>query len=307
MAKQSPTGAVRSYLRKYAMAPRYRAEHRIALTAADGTRLAAWMLRGPADAPCTVVLVHGFVNWSRTPAIHAFAHLLAESVDVIVPDLRGHGRSGGTCTLGRDEPLDVAAAVAAADPSKPVVTVGISLGGAAVLLHAARYPTSIAGVVAVSAPATWGGLGTDGAKRIERWVSTPTGRLTLRLLLRTRLTDDCSYLPEAADLAARIAPAFAIIAADPDDWYFGPEHPERLYEWASEPKDLWWYPGGGHGTDLLTTGFAARLLAAIDAYLAAAPAARASSDGVEEPPVRPHRRSPSRSETPGPAQSSGTD
>lgn len=303
MAKQSPAGAVRSYLRKYAVAPRYRSEHRIALAAADGTRLAAWMLPGPPTAPCTVVLVHGFVNWSRTPAIHAFAHVLADAVDVIVPDLRGHGRSGGTCTLGRDEPLDVAAAIAAADPSKPVVTVGISLGGAAVLLHAARHPRSVAGVVAVSAPATWGGLGTDGAKRIERWVSTPTGRLTLRLLLRTRLTDDCSYLPNAVDLAARIAPAFTIIVADPDDWYFGAEHPERLYEWASEPKDLWWVPGGGHGTDLLTTAFAGRLLEAIGVYLAAPPA-RASSDGVEPSPARLHRPSPSQSESRGPAPSS---
>lgn len=291
MAKQSPLGAVRSYLHKYPLAPRYRREHRLALTAADGTRLTAWRLPGPAGAPCTVVLVHGFVNWSRTPGVHAFAHVLARSVDVIVPDLRGHGRSDGTCTLGRDEPLDVAAAVAAADPSKPVVTLGISLGGAAVLLHAARNPGTVAGVVAVSAPATWGGLGTDGARRIERWVATPTGRLTLRLLVRTRLTDDCSYLPNAADMAASIAPAFTIIVADPEDWYFGPEHPEQLYGWAGEPKELWWYPGGGHGTDLLTTAFAARVLSAIGAQLAARPA-RASSDVVEQPAVRPPHPSP---------------
>ncbi len=275
MAKQSPLGAVTGYFRKYHLAPRYDRSSRVSLTAADGTRLSAAHLAGPADAPCTIVLVHGFVNWSRTPAIHAFAHVLADSVHVIVPDLRGHGRSGGTCTLGRDEPLDVAAAVAAADPTKPVVTLGVSLGGASVLLHAGGYPGSVAGVVAVSAPAYWGGLGTDGANRIERWIGTPTGRRVLRLLLRTRLTDDCADLPEASDLAGRIAPAFTILVADPEDWYFGPEHPEKLYDWAADPKDLWWYPGGGHGTDLLTTAFAARLLAAIDVRLARGRAAEA--------------------------------
>lgn len=295
MAKQSPIGAVASYIRKYHLAPRYPRAHRLRLEAADGTTLAAVRLPGPAGGPCTIVLVHGFVNWSRTPAVHAFATTLARSVDVIVPDLRGHGRSAGTCTLGRDEPLDVAAAVAAADPAKPVVTVGISLGGASVLLHAGANPGSVAGVVAVSAPASWGRLGTDGADRIERWIATRKGRLVLRTLLRTRLTDDCGDLPDAGDVAGRISPAFTIIVADPEDWYFGPEHPERLYQWAQDPKDLWWYPGGGHGTDLLTTALADRLLSSVEARLTVVPgpAAPASAAPAAGGPARRRRPSPS--------------
>ncbi|MBW3614538.1 MAG: lysophospholipase [Actinobacteria bacterium] len=267
MAKLSPAGAVRSYLRKYPLAPRYRPEQSLSLTAADGTRLSGARIIGPPSAPATVVLVHGFVNWSRTPNVHAFAQLLGQRVDVVVPDLRGHGRSGGVCTMGRDEPLDVAAAVAACDPTKPVVTAGISLGGAAVLLHAGRFPGSVAGVVAISAPAFWGGLGTVGANQVERWISTTRGRFVLRTLLRTRLTGNCADIPDAADMAGRIAPAFTIVVADPHDWYFGPEHPERLYQWAKEPKELWWYPHGGHGTDLLTKELAARLLETVEARL----------------------------------------
>jgi hypothetical protein len=45
--------------------------------------------------------------------------------------------------------------------------------------------------------------------------------------------------------------------------YFGPEHAERIYEWAGEPKELWWYADAGHGTDLLNDAFADRLLAAV--------------------------------------------
>ena len=271
MAQLTRGGAVAGYFRKYPLAPRYGRGQRTVLRASDGERIAAHVLRGPEDATCTVVVVHGFVNSSRTPAIHAFAHLLADEVDVIVPDLRGHGRSGGACTFGRDEPLDVAAAVAAADPAKPVVTLGVSLGGAAVLLHAAGHPGEVAGVVAVSAPTSWGGVGTPGAHRIERWVATPRGRLVLRALLNTRL-EPAGPSPaaaiDAASVAAAIAPAFTIVVADPDDWYFGPEHPTSIHGWANEPKELWWYPGGGHGTDLLTTAFAARLLAALDRLVA---------------------------------------
>ncbi len=268
VAKLSPGGAVVGYLRKYVVAPRYRQGQRLALTAADGTALTAYRLPGPSDAPCTVVLVHGFVNWSRTPAIHSFAELLADDVEVIVPDLRGHGRSGGECTFGHHEPLDVAAAVAAADPGRPVVTVGISLGGAAVLLHAGSSPGAVAGVVAISAPIGWGDLGTAGARLVERWVATRTSRFVLRALLRTRLKAGPSDVPDPAGVVASIAPAFTIVVADPDDWYFGPEHAERLHEWARSPKELWWYAGAGHGTDLLTTAFAARLLTAIEGHLA---------------------------------------
>lgn len=294
MAQLSRSDAVAGYLRKYPLAPRYRRHQRLALVAADGTSLHAQRIAGPPDAPGTIVVVHGFVNSSRTPAVHAFAHLLADEVDVIVPDLRGHGRSGGVCTFGRDEPLDVAAAVAAADPAKPVVTLGLSLGGAAVLVHAGRNPGAVAGVVAVSAPVSWGGVGTPGAQRIERWVATPRGRLVLRTLLNTRLgAAPADAGIDATAVAAAIAPAFTIVVADPDDWYFGPEHPESLYAWANEPKELWWYPGGGHGTDLLTTAFAARLLVAVERRWACAPSGRASAaPPAGAPAPRRRRRGP---------------
>ena len=58
-------------------------------------QLAGARLTGPPDAVATIVLAHGFVHSSRTPRIHAFAHLLARRAHVLVPDLRGHGSSGG--------------------------------------------------------------------------------------------------------------------------------------------------------------------------------------------------------------------
>lgn len=267
MAKLGARRAVGRYVRMYVVQPRYRRAHRLALTAADGVRINAWRLDGPPDAFCTVVLVHGFVNSSRSPGIHAFAHRLARRAHVVVPDMRGHGRSGGACSMGRHEPLDVAAAVAAAPAGSPVVTVGTSLGGAAVLLHAGTSG-GVAGVVSVSAPA-WGELDRAGTQRVRRWVSGRAGRAMLAALLRTRVGPDCVYLPEAAGVVENIAPAFTIVVHDPDDWYFGPAHAESIHRWAAPPKDLWWYPGGGHGGDLLTPAFAERLLAELAARLSA--------------------------------------
>jgi len=263
MAKQRPHQAVAGYLRKYVVAPRYRREERLRLVTADGVRISAWRLAGPSSAPATVVLVHGFVNWSRTPRVHAFARLLARDVNVIVPDLRGHGQSSGTSTLGRDEHLDVAAAVGAALPGLPVVTMGVSLGGAAVLMHAGRNPGSVVGAIAVSAPAGWADLDREGAHRVQRWVSGRVGRIVLATLLRTRIAIDCDDLPDAEDFVPGIAPAFTIVVHDPHDWYFGPEHAERIFALAGEPKALWWYDGLGHGTDLLTPELATRVVAEV--------------------------------------------
>jgi pimeloyl-ACP methyl ester carboxylesterase len=247
------------YVRRHAFVPRYRREDRLSLRTDDGVRLAAARLHGPADALATVVLVHGFSQSSRMPRIHAFAHLLAERAHVIVPDLRGHGSSGGLSSLGTKEPLDVKAAVDAADPSLPVVTIGISLGGAAVLLHAGTYG-GVAGVVSISAPAWWGAWDTPATKRIERYAMSPAGRQFLALFLRTRIAQVCEGVPHAEAQVANIAPAFTLVVADPADHYFAEEHPQTLYRWAREPKDLWMLPGTGHGTDLLGPAFTARLL-----------------------------------------------
>jgi pimeloyl-ACP methyl ester carboxylesterase len=259
--------ALAGYVRKHAFVPRYGTEQRVSLVTDDGVRLAAARLQGPPDAFASVVLVHGFSQSSRMPRIHAFAHLLARKVHVIVPDLRGHGQSGGVSSMGTYEPLDVKAAVEAAPPGLPVVTVGISLGGAAVLLHGGTFG-GVAGVVAISAPAWWGAWDTPATKRIQRYTTSAAGRRFLAVFMRTRIAPVCEGVPHAEEQAANISPAFTIVVADPADHYFSQEHPETIHRWANEPKDIWWMPGTGHGTDLLSPAFGHRLLAELDRRLA---------------------------------------
>jgi len=247
------------YVRKHAFIPRYGPEEQLRVVTDDGVTLAGARLSGPPDAFGTVVLVHGFSHSSRTPRMHTFARRLARRMHVIVPDLRGHGASSGLSSMGPEEPLDVKAAVEAADPALPVVTVGISLGGAAVLLHAGTYG-GVAGVVPISAPAWWGAWDTPATKRIQRYAMTPAGRRFLAVFLRTRIAAICKGVPDSRELVAAISPAFTLVVADPGDHYFAEEHPQTLYRWANEPKDLWLLPGTGHGTDLLTAAFTDRLV-----------------------------------------------
>ena len=255
---------VADWARKYPLAPRWRREELLWLSAADGVPISAARLTGPPDAPAVVVLVHGFLNSSRSPLVHGFARMLAARAHVVAPDLRGHGRSGGRVTLGALEPLDVDAAVGAAReawPDLPVVTVGTSLGGIAVLRHAGLVG-GVAGTVAISAPAYYDPETRHGARRLTRFVESRAMRQVAARLLRTRV----GLLPPVDDMAvavSAIAPAFTIVVHDPDEDFFGEEHARAIYDAARQPKDLWLIPGAGHGSDVLTADLADRLLAAV--------------------------------------------
>ena len=263
-APPGPRRRLKGALAKRFLVPRYLAEEALSVVTEDGVRLGGARLTGPADALATFVVVHGFSHSSRTPRVYAFARALARRAHVVVPDLRGHGSSQGLCTLGESEVLDVAAAVGAAPEGPPVVTVGISLGGAAVLLHAGTQGPStpgFAGVVAVSAPAWWGAWDTAATARIRRYANSAAGRAFMARVLNTRLASSCAGVPDSHEVVASISPAFTLVVHDPADHYFGEEHAQTVYRWAREPRELWLLPGTGHGTDLLTPALADRLLA----------------------------------------------
>jgi pimeloyl-ACP methyl ester carboxylesterase len=102
---------------------------------------------GPVDAPA-LLLAHGWGGDGREWSIHA--ETLADPFRVIVPDLRGHGRSevpeqGNTPVCMAD---DLAALVEALGCG-PVVAVGHSMGGQVVNVLAVRHPELVRSVIAL--------------------------------------------------------------------------------------------------------------------------------------------------------------
>lgn len=257
---------VEGWLRKYVIAPKYLRSQRERLVTDDGVRLRAYRLTPRRPPRATIVLVHGFAGWSRTPTIHAMAHALARmDIEVIVPELRGHGSSRGRCTLGVDEARDVEAAVRAARPDAPIVTLGVSLGAAACLLHAGSYG-GVAATVAVSAPARWKGDGHRAASaRVGRFADSVTHRALMALLVRTRVAARRPAARPPEDVVGNIAPALTVIVHDPADHFFDASHATALYAAAREPKQLWWYEGRGHGVDLFDPELAERVSVLVDA------------------------------------------
>ena len=122
------------------------------LTLSDGVKLHA-EIHGPADAPVTVVLLHGWCLGRRTwhHQITALRELGRRRVRVIAYDMRGHGRSGatplGSATLARlgDDLSEVLRRYA---PDGPVVLAGHSMGGMTIMEYAHRHPAEFADRVA---------------------------------------------------------------------------------------------------------------------------------------------------------------
>jgi pimeloyl-ACP methyl ester carboxylesterase len=115
-------------------------------TTPDGTRLALYW-QGRRDAPVTIVLVHGWTLDSRTwgPVADALS-TGPRARPVLRYDLRGHGRSDpaqpGTETIA--QAADDLADLLGAAVTGPVVLVGHSMGGMAVMALAQRHPELLA-------------------------------------------------------------------------------------------------------------------------------------------------------------------
>lgn len=134
------------------------------LTTDDGVVLSAhWHQRQGAAA--SVVVAHGFSASSVEPQVSALtAELVADGFHVLTYDARGHGASGGACSVGSQEHRDVAVAARyAAGRGTPVVLVGVSMGAIGVVRYLAGASLAgacgamhgVVGAVLVSAPARW--------------------------------------------------------------------------------------------------------------------------------------------------------
>jgi alpha-beta hydrolase superfamily lysophospholipase len=137
----------------------------------------------------TVVVAHGFTGSQGLPdLLDVAARIWAAGYAVLTFDARGHGNSEGRCTLGQQEPLDVAAAVREARrSSSSVAVVGASMGALAALRYAAGSHHDLSALVLVSCPATWR-LHSPQAALAAAMTKTSLGRRAVARLQRVRIS-----------------------------------------------------------------------------------------------------------------------
>lgn len=237
----------------------------------DGMRLSAAYdapTNGGAGSRICFVVAHGFTgSWSRSDNRRIAAGLQAFG-GVLSLDLRGHGRSGGSTTVGAAEVLDLAAGLAEARTLGYTcfVTVGFSMGGVVVLRQAAATSelNRPAAVVAVSAAAFWLYRGTAPMRLLYRTVHSRSGRMILRQGMGTRVLPVKwvkPYPTSPEEAAAAIAPTPLLLVHGDQDSYLPLEHPYALHRSAQagaamrgvpDRSQLWIEPGFGHAESATT-------------------------------------------------------
>jgi alpha-beta hydrolase superfamily lysophospholipase len=216
------------------------------LRTADGCTLRRRLWSASATR-ATVVLVHGFAASTNDAAVVSQAEALqADGFDVVSYDSRGHGGSGGLCTLGDLESHDVAAAlVSVTAAGLPIVLVGASMGAIAVLRAAAMCGEGLAGVVSISCPAAWRAPRSAQGVLAAALTQTRLGRVIASRGMKVRLSPSWSAPEPPCELVRRIAVPVAIIHGD-SDHFVATKDGVEIYRNCRPPRRLDLVPGMGH-------------------------------------------------------------
>jgi len=239
----------------------------VTFPASDGLKLRGWWI--PASgSDRAVIIMHGHggsMDWDvhRAPALHA------AGLNVLLFDLRAHGRSEGRMvTFGYLDRWDVLAAVELlrARGMRRIGTLGFSYGAVASMLAAPLCP-DIAAVVSDGGPARMRpAMAAWGVERgAPRWLSAALAWLTVvmtSLRLRANL-----FRYEPVRWVGRISPRPILFIHGGQDQYL-PDF-EDLYAAAGPPKEVWRVPEAGHTkvSEVLPEEYRRRVIAFFDQYL----------------------------------------
>lgn len=205
-----------------------------------------------------LVYCHGFLSGKNFAAVPRFMEMLAERVDVIAFDFRGHGESGGECTIGENELFDLDSMVRYARNFnyRRIFLAGSSMGGAVAIRYAAASP-EIAGVVTIGAFATGDfSLLARTALKCFDW------NITHSFVRQARRARVASTIPQSApvNVVHQIAPRPLLLIHGEYDMLVPLRHARELYASAREPKELIVVPHGSHDIRLLTRRTSNRIL-----------------------------------------------
>ena len=202
-----------------------------------------WLKRG-AHGSGVVLLVHS-IRSNRVEMLSRAKFLNTEGYGVLLIDLQAHGEtSGDRITFGARESEDVEAAVAYLRenfPSEQVAAIGVSLGAAAIVL--AKHALKLDAVVLESLHPTIEEA-VDNRLRLHLGEFGPT----LSPLLLSQLSFRLNLRPGELNPISRIGDLNAplLLISGTDDRHTTVAETERLFATASQPKEMWIIPGGGH-------------------------------------------------------------
>ncbi len=194
-------------------------------------------------------------GWFMTKDSKTFCKLAKDftpNFDVIAMDFRGHGKSGGFYTFTAKEELDLSAVINYAKEEcnyKQIYLLGFSLGGALVLISAAKN-SFINKVIAVSAPVNFLKI-ENHMYSPDAWIPTLFHKFEPKRWLTIRPGYIFHKKENPIDIVDKITIPTLFIAGEKDPTVF-PWHTKTLYEKAICNKDYILMKNTRHAEDLYT-------------------------------------------------------
>jgi pimeloyl-ACP methyl ester carboxylesterase len=215
----------------------------VRIACADSAQVSGWLARGRAGAGA-ILLLHGVRSDRRQMTQRAgFLHRLGYSVLWI--DLPAHGESSGDrITFGALEARGVKAALAYLEsemPQEAIGVIGVSLGAASMVL-AGQDPR----VRAVVLESMYPTIDDAVVNRLRHYLG-PVGASLAPLLLwqlPMRTGIDTAQLRPVARIGALHAPVFIISGSK--DWHTTAAETQRIFDAASQSRQLWIVDGAAH-------------------------------------------------------------
>lgn len=218
--------------------------HRVATD--DGVFISFDCYRKP-NRDAAVILCPGFFQSKDTPTFQRLSHALAEHVDVLAMDFRGHGRSSGLYTFSAKESVDLEAVLRWAAPRyERLGIIGFSLGGAIAINTLSRFRGRVSSLIAVSTPSVF--------EEIEfKWWTPEAMRTGLEGMepgAGCRPGNLWLSKERPLDHIATLSPLPILFIHGTRDAIVGVDHSRRLFAAAGEPKRLEIVQDGGHAEAL---------------------------------------------------------
>lgn len=241
-----------------------------------------WWISGDTDKG-SALLLHG-IRANRTAMVGRARLLAKHGYSVLLVDLQAHGESSGEAiTLGLRESAGVQSArewIRSRRPSKPIAAIGVSLGGASILLGPS--PSGFDAVVLEAVyPDAQRALRNRMAMRFG--YAAPLLSRLLEVQIKPRLGISMDKLRPIDHIAAIGAPVMVI--AGGRDQHTTPAESAALFARAKDPKEYWLLAQAAHQDfqHLDPAGYEARVMGFLQHHLpdraASAPSATASASG----------------------------
>jgi len=212
----------------------------VTIPSRSGSELAGWYL--PGSGRGAVLLLHG-VKSNRLVQVERMRFLRDAGYSSLAIDFQAHGQSpGDRITFGGRESLDARSALAwlrAKNPQDCIAVLGISMGGAAILIGDPIQADAV--VLESTFPDLAGGL----TRRLADSTGPPGRALAPLLLLAMRLAGVDPWELRPIDGIRRLhVPIF--VMSGTDDRKVAAEESRALFAAANSPKQYWEVAGAWH-------------------------------------------------------------